>query len=77
MNKQISFEDASKELEEIVNALEKGEASLDDSLKMFERGVFLTKQCFQELENAEQKVMLLTKKADGAFTETEFTNGEA
>ena len=49
-------------LKQIVEQLEQGELSLEDSLKQFEQGVKLAQQCQQTLENAEQKVQILLKK---------------
>ena len=53
------FEAALAELEDIVAKLERGELKLEESLKLFERGVALTKQCQQSLETAELKVRQL------------------
>ena len=55
MEKELTFEMAMKRLEEIVNALENGTVSLDDSLKLFEEGIKLTKYCENELKNIESK----------------------
>ena len=55
MEKESTFELAMKRLEEIVNALESGQVSLDDSLKLFEEGIKLTKYCESELKNIENK----------------------
>ena len=55
MEKELTFELAMKRLEEIVNALESGQVSLDDSLKLFEEGIKLTKYCESELKNIENK----------------------
>lgn len=51
------------ELEKIVERLEAGDLTLDDSLKQFERGVALTRQCQTALRNAEQKVEILLRKS--------------
>jgi exodeoxyribonuclease VII small subunit len=51
------------ELEKIVARLEAGDLTLDDSLKQFERGVALTRQCQTALRNAEQKVEILLRKS--------------
>ena len=53
------FEAALTELEQIVGKLERGELKLEESLKLFERGVELTKQCRQSLDGAELKVKQL------------------
>ena len=55
MEKELTFEQAMKRLEEIVNALENGTVSLDDSLKLFEEGIKLSKYCENELKNIENK----------------------
>lgn len=57
-----SFEQALAELEALVESLERGELSLEESLKSFERGVELTRSCQQSLKAAEQKVRILTQK---------------
>jgi exodeoxyribonuclease VII small subunit len=57
------------ELEKIVERLETGELSLDESLKQFERGVALTRQCQTALRNAEQKVEILLRKSGVSATE--------
>lgn len=56
----MSFEKKLNRLEEIVSKMESGDLSLDDSLKLFEEGVKLSRECNQELTQAEQKVKLLT-----------------
>ncbi|HSC47212.1 MAG TPA: exodeoxyribonuclease VII small subunit [Gammaproteobacteria bacterium] len=56
------FEAALKELENIVSTLEKGELSLETSLKHFERGIALTRQCQAALKQAELKVEKLVEK---------------
>jgi len=62
--KNLSFEDALGELENLVNSMEQGDLSLEDSLSSFERGVFLTKTCQDALKTAEQKVKILVGKSD-------------
>ena len=57
-----SFEESLKKLESIVNKLEKGDLSLDESLKLFEEGVGLSAACKKELEEAEGKVEILLKR---------------
>ena len=65
------FELAMKELEALVERLERGELPLEDALKQFERGVELTATCQAALKNAEQKVEILLKKS-GASEVAEF-----
>ena len=62
--KTPDFETALAELEALVDKMEQGDLSLDESLKQFERGVQLTRSCQQALKEAEQKVQILTEKAD-------------
>lgn len=62
----LSFEDALSELEALVDTLEKGDLSLEDSLKSFERGVTLTRSCQEALSQAEQKVHMLESLDDDA-----------
>ena len=55
----LSFEDSLNELEQIVQNLEKGELSLEDSMSLFERGLTLSKISQEKLQDAEQKVQIL------------------
>jgi len=60
----VDFEKALAELEKLVADLERGEMPLEASLKAFERGIELTRQCQGELAKAEQKVRMLTGDGD-------------
>ena len=60
---QPDFEASLKELETLVETMEKGDLSLEDSLGHFERGVQLSRTCQQALKEAEQKVDILMKKS--------------
>jgi exodeoxyribonuclease VII small subunit len=62
-----SFEESLKKLETIVDKLEKGDLSLEESLKLFEEGVGLSATCKKELEEAEGKVQMLIKQRDGSL----------
>jgi len=62
-----SFEESLKKLETIVDQLEKGDLSLEDSLKLFEEGVGLSAACKKELDTAEGKVQILIKQRDGSL----------
>jgi exodeoxyribonuclease VII small subunit len=62
-----SFEESLKKLETIVDQLEKGDLSLEDSLKLFEEGVGLSAVCKKELDTAEGKVQMLVKQRDGSL----------
>ena len=60
-----SFEHALKKLERIVQQLEGGDLSLEESLGLFEEGVRLTRVCSSRLDEAERRIALLTKTEDG------------
>lgn len=74
--KKLSFEEKLARLEEIVAALEKGDAPLADSLKLFEEGTKLAGACTEELDKAEQQVVRLMKGPDGAPVELPFESTE-
>ncbi len=63
--KEKQFEDAMKELEDIVKRLESGDLSLEESLKIFEEGIALSRYCFKKLEQAEKRVSILIKDEEG------------
>jgi len=77
--KMKDFESNLKQLEEIVSKLEGGELTLDQAMELFEEGVKLSRFCNAKLEEAEQKVEVLIKSADGTLVETPFApqGGEA
>ena len=60
--KKINFEESLAELESIVDLLETGDLSLEESLKNFEKGITLTRNCQTALSEADQTVKVLTKK---------------
>lgn len=64
-----SFEDSLNELEALVERMESGDMSLEESLGAFERGISLTRSCQQALQAAEQKVEILTARSAQADTE--------
>ena len=71
----MNYEEAVKELEKILSQLESGELNLDDSIKLFEKSVELTKLCFEKIKTTEGKVELIKKELDEIsikpFTEIE------
>lgn len=69
----LSFEQAMAELDTIVLEMERGEIPLEASLKQFERGVTLARHTQKLLQDAEQKVKILTSTSSGADTLTDFT----
>ncbi|HCY03891.1 MAG TPA: exodeoxyribonuclease VII small subunit [Gammaproteobacteria bacterium] len=70
----LTFESAMTELEQLVEKMEDGELTLDESLKAFERGVVLTRLCQNELKNAELKVQQLN--SDGELEALEIADPE-
>ncbi len=61
----VKFEEALARLEAIVAELERGELPLEDSMRIFEEGMKLSKVCLKMLEEAERKVEILVKDKDG------------
>jgi exodeoxyribonuclease VII small subunit len=77
-NKQTSgqsYEAALEDIERIVEQLESGELSLEDSLAVFEKGVGLTKYCYQKLDEVEKKIEILTKDREGKLQLKNFEAG--
>lgn len=68
---ELDLENSLEKLELLVDSLEKGDLSLEESLKAFETGIILTRQCQQTLAAAEQKVQLLVEK-NGALKSEPF-----
>ena len=69
MEEELVFEEAIKRLEEIVSSLENGQLPLDESLKMFEEGVRLSRLCNKKLMDTQQKVEKLVEKDKDITTE--------
>jgi exodeoxyribonuclease VII small subunit len=72
---KVDFETAMRDLEALVERLEKGDLPLEESLAAFERGVMLTRSCQTALKEAEQKVEILLKRA-GEPTIAEFDTAD-
>ncbi|MBR3058612.1 MAG: exodeoxyribonuclease VII small subunit [Clostridiales bacterium] len=66
----MSYEDAVKELESIISKLESGDASLDDSIKLYSRGMELSKFCKDKLDSIVKQISMLSQ--DGT-SETDFS----
>ena len=73
---KLTFEAALSRLDEIVKALERGQAPLNEALALFEEGTRLLASCGKQLDEAEQKVVRLMKGPDGAPVETLFDEAE-
>lgn len=69
---KVTFEAAMKQLEQIVQELESGNLSLEDSIKKFEEGIKLSKFCSSKLDETEKKITLLLKDQDGNVIEKPF-----
>ena len=70
--KKLNFEESLARLEEILDALQNGDAKLDDTLKLYEEGVSLVRACNQYLQNAEQTVKTLQFNPDGTAALVDF-----
>ena len=76
MSKKIAtFEENMNRLEQIVRAMEKGDVPLEESLKLFQEGTALVKECGKLLDDAEQQVTKISTQADGSPVEEAFTDG--
>ncbi|MBQ9557649.1 MAG: exodeoxyribonuclease VII small subunit [Clostridia bacterium] len=71
----ITFENAIRQLDEIVRSLENGDIPLDEALALFEKGVKLTEVCSAKLTAAEKQIKLLVKDGD-AMKKEDFTANE-
>ena len=74
MEEKMNFEQSLARLDEIVRRMERGDVALDEALSLFEEGTALAKSCNQLLDEAELKVVQLTKGAHGTPVETELHN---
>ena len=70
--KNVTFEEALQKLEAIVEKLESGEITLNDSIAAFEEGQKLVEFCLQQLQEAEEKVKKLSRDANGNFELNDF-----
>ena len=70
--KKPDFEKSLLRLEDVVRRLESPQLSLDDAMKLFEEGVQLSRECQKQLEEAEGRVEILLKKADGKLAAEPF-----
>ncbi|MDO4282566.1 MAG: exodeoxyribonuclease VII small subunit [Clostridia bacterium] len=71
-NNEKTFEESLNELEKVAQNLERGELSLEDAITEFEKGIKLSKECSEKLENAEKRINILVKNENGELEETNF-----
>jgi exodeoxyribonuclease VII small subunit len=75
--KKLDYETAVAELETLVDRLEQGDVSLEESLNLYEKGVLLSRDCQQQLTEAEQKVQMLLEQSDqSTLVDFETNNNE-
>lgn len=75
MSGKLNFEDKMKELEQIAQELENGELTLDESMKKFEAGMKISKECTQILDDAEKKITILIED-NGKLEENKYETQE-
>ncbi|MFQ5862782.1 MAG: exodeoxyribonuclease VII small subunit [Candidatus Brocadiales bacterium] len=73
--KTIKFEEALKQLEEIVEELEKGELSLDESLAKYEDGIKIYRKCLELLEGAEERLKVFARDENGRLLVKNLSQG--
>lgn len=71
-NTKISFEDAMSSLEKIVQDLEKGESTLEESMQLFVEGMAISKLCNEKIDSIEHRITQLVKDSQGNVHEVEF-----
>ncbi len=76
MKEEKTFEENLKELEDIATKLESGDLGLDDAIKEFEKGIKLSKECSNKLDEAEKKINILVQGEDGKLEEENFVSEE-
>ena len=69
---KFDFETHMEELQQVVNKLEKGDLSLDESIEIFQRGIKLSKLCAQKLDDIEKRVTILLEQDNGDIKEQDF-----
>ncbi len=73
-NKEMTFEEKMLRLEQIVRAMERGDVPLEQSLQLFQEGTELVRACEKQLNDAQQKVFLISVGADGKPVQEDFTD---
>lgn len=76
-NQEKTFEQAMKRLEEIVERMENGDLSLDESLSLFEEGIGLSRTCSNRLNDVEGRIQKMVRIEEGKFILEEFGSQDA
>ncbi len=71
-----TFEESLNELEKIATNLENGELGLEEAIKEFEKGMKLSKECTEKLDDAEKRINILVQGEDGTLNEENFVAKE-
>lgn len=71
-NNERTFEESLNELEKVAQNLERGELSLEAAISEFEKGMKLSKECSEKLEQAEKRINILVKNENGELEEENF-----
>ncbi len=72
MSDEMKFEDLLSKLQSIVEMLEKGDLSLEESLAAYEEGIKLSRLCLKQLDSAERRIEILTKDENGSIVSQRF-----
>lgn len=70
---ELKYEEALAQLEAIVDKMEKGEMTLDESIESFQKGIELSKYCSKRLDDVEKKITILIEGEKGNIKEEEFS----
>lgn len=76
MSEKKTFEESLTELEKIASKLESGDLGLDEAIKEFEKGIKLSKECSEKLDEAEKKINILVQGENGELEEENFVAEE-
>ena len=76
MSKSKSFEESLDELEKIANNLENGDLGLDEAINEFEKGIKLSKECSEKLDEAEKRINILVQGENDELKEEKFIQTE-
>ena len=72
VKKELNFEELMQKLESITTKLEKENLNLDESVKLFEEGMKISKECNEKLESAEKRITILLNDGEDNFSEENF-----